>query len=120
MRLPLLSAPLLALASCVNAPHEGPEIIEDRGIKKCAVHDTALTAHKGYLFNGLMHGTPDYEFAASRYPHTLGPSFSETYQDTPPFEYTIPFTNYTSSECEAAHKRLSKYPSWYKSFVTTR
>ncbi|MEC5128558.1 hypothetical protein VSU19_17485 [Verrucomicrobiales bacterium BCK34] len=97
------------LSSCLSAPYYGkPVKTSPSGKKTCGVHGTELTPHEGFIFNGFIRGTEEFEFAASRYPNVIGPNFSPTYNEE--FSQTLSFAAYTCDDCITAHERLKNVP----------
>ena len=102
----------LALSSCVARPYYGRSVIEDGGELVCGRHGVPVEAHEGFIYNGLITFVDEesLNFASERFPNTLGATFSE--EKTA--DYSIPFTDYTCTECKAGDARLDRLPMWYK------
>ncbi|MGI9239632.1 MAG: hypothetical protein ACR2RV_02460 [Verrucomicrobiales bacterium] len=116
MKVIALSAPLvMGLAGCVGAPYAGQSVLVSGDALVCGVHRTVVESNEGYRFDGLISGTEDFEFAARRFPNTLGPNFGDEFHQD--LGYTIPFTDYTCDGCYEGHARLEKIPMWYKRLV---
>jgi hypothetical protein len=103
---------LLLLSSCVTRPYDGPSVVEVGGQLVCGRHRVPVKAHKGYLFNGLIHFIDDdsQTFASDRYPNVLVRTFSEKRSE----DYSLPYIDYTCPGCEAGHAKLKRLPMWYK------
>ncbi len=52
-------------------------------------------------------------FASGRFPNTLGATFREEKSE----DYSLSFTDYTCTDCEAGYGRLDQLPMWYKRIV---
>ena len=108
----LLVVALGSLNACVAPPYYGRAVVKDRqGQLVCGLHGSPLKVKKVYFFNGFITGTPDYEFAARRYPNVRSVGFSEELDKG---RSTVPGTEYICAECQKAHKRLERFPMWYK------
>jgi hypothetical protein len=120
MRIFLLSIFIVTLLSgCVTAPYYGMPVIENpNGTKVCGVHGTELAAREGYIFNGFMSGTEEFEFAARRYPNVTGPNFSPEYNEK--FNQTLSHTAYVCEDCNRAHDDLKSVPLSVKRSATKK
>lgn len=106
-------------SGCVTAPYYGKPVIENpNGTKICGVHGTELAAREGYIFNGFMRGTEEFEFAARRYPNVIGPNFSPKYNEK--FNQTLSHTVYVCEDCKRAHDDLKSVPISVKRSATKK
>ena len=117
MKLLLVSLIFISLSSCAGNYYTGPRVTPDsNGKLLCGKHTCPVKTISGYSFAGLMSGSPDFEFAATRCPNLIGPGFQETKST----DYRRPTKAYSCEMCYADLEKLSKLPQWYQDFVLSR
>jgi len=106
---------VFALSGCVTRPYYGKSVVKEDGKLVCGLHRVPVEAHEGYIFNGLITFVDEesMNFASDRFPNTLGATFSEEKSE----DYSLSFTDYTCTACEAGYQRLDRLPMWYKRIV---
>lgn len=88
-----LSVTLVAvcLSSCVTRPYYGKSVEVEGDQLVCGLHGVPVEKHEGYLFNGLITfvNEESMNFASSRFPNTLGASFTSEKSE----DYSLSFTD---------------------------
>ncbi len=114
---PVIAALLtaLTLSSCVTQTYYGRSVVKEQGRLVCGLHRMPVEAHYGYIFNGLISFIDEdsMNFGTTRFPNTLGASFRTEKSE----DFSLPFTDYTCTECQQGYRRLEKLPMWYKRIV---